>query len=183
MMPDTTKPKRKRAPKKAPVFRSVRDELTHAVSEAQFRARTAHRHGDPDATEATNALRIARNQLARRIALELDHNARIALELDHNAGSQGIALECYSCGASGAFDVEPIGPIFGPLRCRAKGLVLDGTETLDQVLTRLGYTHTTSKTPGRKDIHLGALLVYVAAHACDVWAWLRERGEIGPAAP
>ena len=50
-------------------------------------------------------------------------------------------------------------------------------ETLNRVLTRLGYT-TRPAAFYRKDILRDGEVVLRNAFAGEVWAWLRERGEI-----
>lgn len=99
----TAKPRKPRKPRKAKEApETERQRLERVVEERAAAARYSFRHGlRENSTDQSNLIQ-ARFDLARRIALDLGHMPL----------KQGISYECGRCGASGTFDVEPIGDIF-----------------------------------------------------------------------
>lgn len=94
------KPRKARKAKNAP--ETKQEELARLVEASKTRLRAIHGHGLPGSDEEIHTLNVARVKLARQIAMDLGHNPT----------NQGISSECYRCGASGTFDVGPIGDIF-----------------------------------------------------------------------
>jgi hypothetical protein len=102
----STKPRKPRKPKVAP--ETERQRLERVVEERAAAARYSFKHGLRDNETDRSNLIAARFDLARRIALDLGHHPL----------KQGISYECSHCGASGTFDIEPVGAIFTD-RCGA----------------------------------------------------------------
>lgn len=96
----TPKRTRKRKAKNAP--ETERQRLERVVEERAAAARYSFKHGLRENETDRSNLIMARHDLARHIALDLGHSPM----------KQGVSYECYRCGASGTFDVEPIGSIF-----------------------------------------------------------------------
>jgi len=91
---------RKRKTKDVP--ETDRQRFERVVEERAAAARYSFKHGLRENETDRGNLLGARADLARHIAFSLGHMPM----------KQGISYECSRCGASGSFDIEPIGEIF-----------------------------------------------------------------------